>query len=108
MIKSEDEIDVYVKFNWSEHSDIEKIIYKDTDTDRMLKILTERFKLEKSHTGYSKASFELHTDKECKGNPFHSGRFDIRDWYDTNLSDHIYNVVTKEFIDISEGLKKFI
>lgn len=105
-IKSENEIDVYVKFNWSEHSDIEKnSIYKYKDADRMLKIFTERCKLEKSHTGYYKTSFELHTDKECKGNPFYSGRFDIGDGYATNLSDHIYKVVTKEFTDISEGVK---
>ncbi len=99
-------IDAYVKFNWSEHKEIEEnSIYKYEYADKMLEILTDMCKLDKNHEGYYKTSFEIYTDKECEGKPFYSGRFDIGDGYAINLSDHIYKFVTTEFKDISKEVK---
>lgn len=100
------EKDIYVKFVWSEHDKIkDNSIFKYKDADKLLENLTYICKSDKKHKGYYKTKFEIYNNKDCKGESFYNGRFDIGDGYAKNLSNHIDKFINIELDNIDMNTK---
>lgn len=98
---------IYVKFLWSENSNIpENSIFEFDKANELLEILTKIHVADKK-LGYDKTKFELHFNKECT-DKFYTGRFDIGDGYANDLKQHIHKSMTeyKYDLNISNNTKK--
>ena len=87
---SNDKKNIYVKFLWSENSNIqENSIFEFNKANELLEILT-KIHLAENKPGYNKTKFELHFNKECT-DKFYTGRFDIGDGEYNDLKEYIHD-----------------